>query len=164
MRRVESLRVLSSAWDGLARAWLEALSAISCALELAEQFWWRPADASPGARTRLLLAVAGSARRTATTPDEDVRLESALTFTWRALGQLVCTGEADADAVAEALLEVERGAPASPYPWSAVLFASLGSAATSIALAMRQQLRGRTPHSGWAGLADPRFRLRAEIG
>lgn len=222
VRRVVSLRALSSAWDGLAQAWLEAtrhgdegvtwtvlrdvtsldgavqiaralegrataeelsgflldmatehgitgtaplsLSAISCALELAEQFWWWPADASPGARTGLLLAVAGSARRTATTPEEDVRLESALTFTWRALGQLVRAGEADADAVAEALLEAELGAPASTYPWSAVLFASLGAGATRIARAMRRQLRGRTPHGGWAGSADPRFRLRAEIG
>lgn len=177
VRRMESLRALRSAWDGLAQVWLEAtrhgdegvtwtvlrdvesldgavqiaralegratagelsgfllcmatehgivgtaplaLSAVSCALGLAEQFWWWPADASPGARTGLLLAVSGSARRTPTTPEEDVRLESALTFTWRALGQLVRAGEADADAVAEALLEAGLGAPASTYPWSA---------------------------------------------
>jgi hypothetical protein len=54
-------------------------SAVPQALDLAYAYC-RPGSAgSPGVWSDVLLAVAGSARRTATTPDEDWRIESVLT-------------------------------------------------------------------------------------
>lgn len=139
-------------------------SAVSHALELADEYCWRPQAVSPGALTELLLAVAGSARRSATTPDVDWRIKSVLTSAWRVLAQLVLSGAADTHAVAGALLDAELDAPASPYPWSALLFSSLDAGASRVAQEMRRQLRRRTPHGGWTAGADPRFRLRAEVG
>src|SRR5699024_5112212 len=100
-------------------------SAVSHALDLTNEYCWRPAAGSPGASTELLLAVAGSARRSATTPEEDWRIESVLTSAWQALVLLVLSGDADKDAVVGALLDAELDAPASPYPWSALFFSSL---------------------------------------
>lgn len=139
-------------------------SAVSHALDLADEYCWRPMAESPGALTELLLAVAGSARRSATTPDDDWRIESALTSAWRALAQLVLSGDADTHAVAEALLDAELDAPASPYPWSALLFSSLDAGASRVAREMREQLSHRSSNGAGATAADPRFRLRAEIG
>lgn len=139
-------------------------SAVSHAFDLVDEYCWRPAAGSPGASTELLLAVAGSARRSATTPDEDWRIESVLTTAWRALVQLVLSGDADMHAVVGALLDAELDAPASPYPWSALLFTSLDAGASRVAREMDRQLRRRTPPGGWTAERDPHFRLRAEIG
>jgi hypothetical protein len=138
--------------------------AVAHALDLVDEYCWRPAAGSPGAPTELLLAVAGSARRSATTPEEDWRIESVLTSAWRALVQLVLSGDADEGAVVGALLDAELDAPASPYPWSALLFSSLEAGASRVAREMDRQLRRRTPHGGWIAERDPRVRLRAEIG
>jgi hypothetical protein len=139
-------------------------SAVPQALDLAYAYC-RPGSAgSPGVWSDVLLAVAGSARRTATTPDEDWRIESVLTTAWRALVQLVLSGDADMHAVVGALLDAEFDAPASPYPWSALLFTSLEAGASRIAREMDRQLRRRTPPGGWTAERDPRFRLRAEVG
>src|SRR5690606_24521682 len=124
-------------------------SAVSHALDLAEEYCWRPAAGSPGASTELLLAVAGSARRSATTPEEGWRIESVLTSAWRALVQLVLSGNADMHVVVGALLDAELDAPASTYPWSALLFTSLEAGASRIAREMDRQLRRRTPPGGW---------------
>lgn len=139
-------------------------SAVSHALDLTDEYCWRHIAVSPGAPTELLLAVAGSARRSATTPDEDWRIESVLTSAWRALVQLVLSGDADTHAVVGALLDAELDAPASPYPWSALLFSSREAGVSRVAREVHQQLLRRTPHGGWTAERDPRFRLRAEVG
>lgn len=105
--------------------------------------------------------MAGSARRPATTLVEDWRIESVFTTASRVLAQLVLSGDADMHAVVGALLDAELDAPASPYPWSALLFSSLGAGAARLAREMRRQLRRRTPSGGWTSARDPHFRLRA---
>src|SRR5699024_5552427 len=91
-------------------------SSVIDAFELACQFGNPAVLDEPGACTGLLLAVAGSSRRTATVPAADWRVESAFTFACGALGQLVATGHADAAVVADALLQAELAAPAPPIP------------------------------------------------
>jgi len=221
-RRVESLRALSAAWEGLASVWLESIahdddgsamagfrdagslegglqvaraldgrasseqlstfllqlaamrgidgttplgpSSVIDAFELACQFGNPAVLDEPGACTGLLLAVAGSSRRTATVPAADWRVESAFTFACGALGQLVATGHADAAVVADALLQAELAAPAPRYPLSAITFESLGAAAQQVAREMSMLFNRRVDCPAMANPEEHRLRLCAEIG
>lgn len=137
--------------------------AITNARHLAESFWTLRQHVAPEACTDLLLAVAGSSRRAGIDPDADWRVEHVFTSACRALGQVVTDGHADPSIVAAALLDAELGAPATNYPWSAVMVDALDVAAPRVASSMREQLSARQPDGGWASADEPHFRLRAEL-
>ena len=157
------LRDLAS-WYGIDGTTPLSPSAISDARELAD-FAMAPLDVhGPAAMTDLLLAVAGSTRLTATTPDADWRIDGVFRSACSVLGQLVATGNTDASEVADVLLRAEFDAPATSHPWSAFMLLYLGDGAYQVAEEMGSLLRDREPSGGWVMASDPRFRLRAEIG
>lgn len=222
-RRVEALRALRAAWDGLASVWLESVAchdndaaaavilrdagslegclkiaqaldaratheqlsaflvevaevhgidgrtslgrtAVIKAYELASWVVNPSVFEEPGVCIDMLLAVAGSSRRTVTRPATDWKVEAAFTFSCGVLGQLVADGHADAVSVADVLMQAELAAPASQYPWSAIMFDGLARGAKQVALEMSALLDQRDADPGTAVTEEPQFRLRAEIG
>src|SRR5690625_2548294 len=101
---------------------------------------WHPLDAShPEAGTKMILAVLGSVRRTATVPGADWRLANTLTLAATYLRDLLADGHADPAIVADALLAAELAASASLFPWIALLFERLDREAKPVARAMRDR-------------------------
>lgn len=126
---------------------------------------WLPVDRDhPEANFAALLALAGSVRRTATSPAEDPRLEWILTLCCSTLGPILGGGNAHPAAVADVLLRAEFAAPASNYPWIALMLERLGSGSQPVALEMRKLL-DRHDYPPGAGMTDDHLhRVRAEIG
>lgn len=139
-------------------------TAIVDAVFLVDSYWTPRSRGRSAAWAGLLLALAGSARRTEANPSTDVRVEHIAMTACRVLGQLVNDGHVDPSAVAYTLLGAELDAPTSTFPWSAFMLEALGSAAPQIAQAMQEQVCRLEPAGGWAGADEPLFRLRAEIG
>lgn len=117
----------------------------------------------PGARAAALVAVAGSARRTATFPTDDFRVTETLMNACRALGGLVADEHADSATVADTLLRADLASPRADYPWIAMILEALGPGAKQVAQHMSDMLETVNAPQGAEITGEQRYRLRAEI-
>lgn len=125
---------------------------------------WHPLDAShPEAGTKMILAVLGSVRRSATVPGADWRLANTFSLAVTYLKELLAGGHADPAMVADALLDAEIAASASLFPWIALVFERLDREAKPVARAMRDRVDQRDFHPDIDVTDSHTYRIQAEI-